>query len=305
MLPTLRSERGIQDLIEIATQGAAPVTKRTYERELRAFLKWFEAHSTLYPEGFCRLAVIGYRDAMLSAGRGPVSVNVALSAIRKLSQEAADRGLMDEARAGRIESVAGVRRQGKRLGNWLTLPQLKDLLAAAPPTTPNRGMRDRTALWIMGACGLRREEAVGLTFGQLQDRDGRTVFVDVLGKGNKLRSVPVHPLAAVAIRQWCHHAGIDSPDAYILPTIDNPDQITTRPADGARLYDACVRYCRAKGMTFRPHDLRRTFAVLAKRGGADYEDIRQALGHASITTTEVYLRAPMALDRAAADKIDL
>ena len=305
MLPALQTERGIEDLIAIATQGAAPVTKRTYARELRAFISWFKANSFLYPDGFSRAAVLDYRDAMLSAGRGAVSINVALSAIRKLAQESADRGLMEEARAGRIESVAGVQRQGKRLGNWLTLPQLKELLATPPPTTPNRGMRDRTALWIMGACGLRREEAAGLKYGQLQDRDGRAVFVDVVGKGNKLRSVPVHALAAVAICRWCEHASISEAESYILPTIDNPDRITTRQADGARLYDACIRYCRAKGLTFRPHDLRRTFAVLAKRGGADYEDIRQALGHASITTTEVYLRAPMALDRAAADKIDL
>jgi integrase len=211
---------------------------------------------------------------------------------------------MDQGQAGRIDAVAGVPRDTrKRLGRWLTLDELKTLLAAPPPTTPNRGMRDRTALWIMGACGLRREEAAGLRLRHLQTRDGRPALIDFVGKGDKLRSVPVHQLAALAIRKWCDHAGIVDPEAFLLPTFRNPDTITAKQSDGARLYAACVRYCDAFDREFRPHDLRRTFAVLCRKGGADLEEIRRALGHSSVMTTEIYLRGPMSMESAATDRI--
>ena len=302
LCPTSDLER----LIPMVTAAiGAESSKKDYARELRQFFSWYEQVQWMHPDGFCRSTVMAYREAMQAAGRGPVSSNKALCSIRALAREAGANGYMGGDAAARIEQVPQVERRGGKLGHWLSLAELKALLAAPPPTSPNRGQRDRTAIWIMGTCGLRREEAAALKFGQLQERDGRWVLVDVLGKGDKLRSIPVHPLAAVAIRQWCEHAGITDKDALILPTIRNPDRITTEPASGARLYDACKRYARAQGQNWAPHDLRRTFALLAKKGGADYEEIRQALGHSSIVTTEGYLRAPLSMENAATDKIAL
>jgi len=248
---------------------------------------------------------MAYREAMQEAGRCPVSINKALSAIRRLATEAADQGALPHEIAARIESVPQVERRGKKLGNWLTLDDLRKLLTAAPPTTPNRGCRDRAALSIMGLCGLRRQEAADLRRWQFQERDGRAVLVDVLGKGSKLRSVPVHDVAAASIRAWLDRGAIDDPEGYILPAIDNPDRVTGRKCAADSLYQACMRYCAALDLQFRPHDLRRTFALLARKGGADYESIRQALGHSSITTTEIYVGQALDLENAAADRIKL
>jgi site-specific recombinase XerD len=279
---------------------SSPATKRDYARELAAFYSFYKASEQ---QGLNRRTVIGYRASMEEQGRGPVSVNKALSAIRKLAKEAAEYGLIDRGTAASIDDIKGVQRRGRRLGNWLSLEELRTLLSAVPPTTPNRGARDRAALWILGTTGLRREEAAALRFGQMQHRNGKPVFVDVLGKGNKLRTVPMHPLCEAAVRSWCMMAGITSAEAYLLPTIHNPDRISTQPCSGARLYDACVRYCRAFQLHFRPHDLRRTFAVLARKGGAELEAIRDALGHSSVTTTEIYLAGASSLENPAAEKI--
>lgn len=306
MYALCHTSSGLAVMIPMVTAAiGAESSKRDYARELRQFFSWYETMAFAYPDGFCRSTVMAYREAMQTAGRGPVSINKALCAIRALAREAGANGYMPSDEAARIEQVPQVERRGSRLGTWLSLAELKTVLTSVPPTTPNRGMRDRAAMWLLGACGLRREEAAALRYRQLQMRDGRPVLVDVLGKGGKLRSIPVHRLAADSVAAWCLMAGITDPDAYILPTIHNPDTITTMPASGARLYDACVRYCRELGMTFRPHDLRRTFALLAEDGGAPLREISEALGHSSVTTTEIYLRAPRSMTRAATDKIAL
>lgn len=300
-MTTLTRPLDLESLIPMVCQSVgSPVTKRIYARELRVFFAWYR---TMNLDGFTRATVMAYREAMQLAPRGPVSINNALCAIRKLANEAADNGYMDPGLAGRIDTVKQVERLGSRIGHWLSLEEMKRLLASPPPTTPNRGMRDRTAVWLMGVCGLRREEATDLQVSQFQERDGRPVLVDVLGKGNRIRSVPMHSLAAEAVGLWCAHAGIT--EGYLLPTIANPDRITREKAAGARLYDACVRYCAALGLTFRPHDLRRSFALLAEEGGAPLREIADALGHRSVTTTEIYLRAPKSMRVAAVDKIAL
>lgn len=296
----------LEALIPMVTAAVGTAsTKHDYARELSNFFSWYSQVAAWHPLGFHRSTIMAYREAMQEAGRGPVSINKALCAIRLLAKEAAANGYMDGDTASRIEQVPQVERRGTRLGTWLSLDDLKRLLTSVPPTTPNRGMRDRTAMWLLGACGLRREEAAGLKRWQLQERDGRAVLVDVVGKGGKTRPIPMHSLAAAAVRAWCDHAGIVDGEAWILPTVRNPDVIMTAPATGARLYDACRRYAKVLGLEFRPHDLRRTFAVLAKKGGADLDEIRQALGHSSVTTTEIYLRAPLSMESAATDKIQL
>lgn len=279
--------------------------KKDYARELRAFFCWYEQLPWLHGDGFCRSTVMAYRAAMQDADRGPVSLNKALCSIRALARQAADNGMMDAATANRIIDVPQVERRSTKLGRWLTAEEMRLLLTAPSPTTPNRGMRDRAAVCLMGLCGLRREEAAGLVVNQVQERGGRPVLADVLGKGGKVRTVPIHPIAHEAVIGWIRHAAILEADSPVLPTIANPDRVTVLRADGARLYDACKRYCTALDLEFRPHDLRRSFSVLARKGGAELEQIRDALGHASLVTTEIYLRGPMSLETAAVDRIAL
>ena len=76
-----------------------------------------------------------------------------------------------------------------RAGNWLTRDQAETLLSAPPSTL--MGLRDRAVLGLLIGCGLRRDELANLTFAHLQQREGRWVIVDIIGKGRRVRTVPV------------------------------------------------------------------------------------------------------------------
>jgi site-specific recombinase XerD len=91
----------------------------------------------------------------------PSTINVQLSAIRKLAAEAADNRLLDADLAAGIAKVRGVKNEGVRAGNWLTREQARELLLA-PDTSTLKGKRDRAILAVLLGCGLRRSELVAL-----------------------------------------------------------------------------------------------------------------------------------------------
>jgi site-specific recombinase XerD len=100
----------------------AESSKRDYARELRQFFAWYERVGFLHPAGFHRSTVMAYRESMQDAGRGAVSINKALCAIRALAREAGANGYMAGDEAARIEQVPQVERRGGKLGNWLSSP---------------------------------------------------------------------------------------------------------------------------------------------------------------------------------------
>jgi site-specific recombinase XerC len=86
---------------------------------------------------------------------------------------------------------------------------------AASQTDP-RGWRDGAILGLLLGCGLRRSEVVGLTLDQLQTWDGRCVIVDLIGKGRRLRTVPVPSWSKQLLDEWLRHSGV-SDGSFIRP----------------------------------------------------------------------------------------
>src|ERR1043165_1613594 len=149
-------------------------SKRAYARHLREFLTWHHASG----QTAINKAVVQRYAAQLSAnGVAASTVNQKLSAIRKLALEAADNGAIDTQIANGLKAVKGVRHEGTRAGNWLTKHDAQHLLNA-PDATTLKGLRDRSILALLIGCGLRRAEAVNLTFDHIQQRDGRWVLVE-------------------------------------------------------------------------------------------------------------------------------
>jgi site-specific recombinase XerC len=142
-------------------------------------------------------------------GIAPSTIKVRLSAVRKLATEAADNGLLAPELAAGIARVRGAKRLGVRVGNWLTLEQAQALLSA-PDASTVKGKRDRAILAVLLGCALRRSEVAALTFEHLQQRDGRSVIVDLIGKGGRVRTVPMPAWTKVAIDDWAQAAGIGS-----------------------------------------------------------------------------------------------
>src|ERR1019366_4315422 len=121
---------------------------------------------------------------------GAVSINVRITAVRKLAVEAADNGLLAPELAAGITRVKGVASKGVRTGNWLSVKQAQTLLNT-PDITTTKGLRDRAILAVLLGCGLRRSEVAALTVNHVQQRDGRWCIVDLVGKHGRVRTIPV------------------------------------------------------------------------------------------------------------------
>src|SRR5262249_17723171 len=140
--------------------------------------------------GFTKATVSAWRVALEARELGAVSINVRITAVRKLAVEAADNGLMAPEVASAIARGKGGPGKGVRLGNWLSVQQAQKLLNAPDASTP-KGRRDRAILAVLLGCGLRRSEVAALTMKHIQQRDGRWCIVDLFGKHRRVRTVPM------------------------------------------------------------------------------------------------------------------
>ncbi len=114
----------------------------------------------------------------------PSTINVRLSAIRKLVGEARRNGMIGRKEADNLTDIPNVRQKGKRLGNWLTREQAKELLAV-PDRSKLKGKRDYVIIALLVGCALRRRELANLNIEDIQLREGRWVIIDLRGKGGE------------------------------------------------------------------------------------------------------------------------
>lgn len=288
-------------LIQVVLDGVtSPHTKRAYRRALEDFLAW---HRSVGCPALNKALVQRFRADLAEQGVGAAAINQRLSAIRKLAREAADNGALPQQIANGIENVSGVRQEGQRTGNWLTHEQAQELLNA-PDVTTLKGLRDRAIIAVLLGCGLRRIEAARLDFSHIEQRDGRWAIVDLVGKRNKHRTVPMASWVKVAIDEWAQAAGIGA--GRIFRSVNKGGSIDGDSLTPQAIRDMVTSRCRALDFgDVAPHDLRRTFAKLARVGGADLEQIQLSLGHASIRTTQRYLGTQQDFQDAPSDRLGL
>ena len=279
----------------------SPESKRAFGKAISDFYAW---HSATSPgSGFTKASVQAYKSHLLALGLSSSTVNVRMSAIRRLAAEAADNGHLNPELAAGIGRVKGVKREGTRTGNWLTLTQAERFINL-PDISTLKGKRDRTLLAIMIGCGLRREETAILTLEHIQQRDGRWVIVDLIGKGGRVRSVPMPSWAKAAVDVWTGEAGFTS--GRVFRPVNKGGRIAGESMTAQSIFETVKIYAEKVGLKdIAPHDLRRTFAKLAHKGRAALEQIQLSLGHASIQTTERYLGVQQDLADAPCDHLGL
>jgi integrase len=309
-------------LISVATNRLhADASRRGYRTALRQFLAW---HAAQGGGRLSRALVQRYRVVLEHRNLAPSTINRHLSAIRALVDECAESGLLDPTIATAMRRVKGVPVRGVRLGTWLTREQAETLLSAPPETL--MGLRDRAILGLLIGCGLRRDELANLTFEHLQQREGRWVIVDILGKGRRVRTVPVPGWTKALVDQWAASVGIFSglvlrrfrKGGWLVygPSAEEISEPRTRSSEplgmceplgmsGDAIADVVATHARPLGWDLAPHDLRRTFAKLARSGQAPLEQIQLALGHQSIQTTQRYLGSELDLADAACDRLGI
>lgn len=287
-------------IVKMVTQGLdSPFSRVMYEKALTDFLGWYQDQRKT---GLTKAVVNEYKDHLKGLGYAPSSINQKLSAIRRLAVEASDNGLIDGQIASGIERVKGVKTSGVRIGNWLTKDQAQALINSTDKTTL-KGLRDRAILAVMISTGLRRSEVASLTFDHIQQRDGRWVIADMTGKGNRVRAIPMPSWTKVAIDQWTQSANITG--GRIFRSINRGDNLSGDSMTSQAIQDAVKLYTDKIGLGLSAHDLRRTFAKLAYRGGSDVLQIQLSLGHESSDTTKRYLGEVQDLTNAPCDFIGI
>jgi integrase len=274
-------------------------SRRAYDYALTDFLSWYESAGG----GFSKATVQRYARHLEATGLSGSTANLRLTAVRRLAAEAADNGLLDPALAQGIVRVKGAKATGVRSGNWLTREQAEALLNA-PDIKTLKGKRDHALLAVLTGCGLRRSEVSELCFEHIHQRDGRWCIVDLRGKGQRVRTVPMPGWTKAALDIWSAASGIGA--GRVFRPMAKGNRITGEVLLPQNIMEAVAVHARRAGIgKLSPHDLRRTFAKLAHRGRAAIEQIQLSLGHASIVTTERYLGVRQDLFDAPCDHLGL
>lgn len=274
-------------------------SKRNYAKALDEIFALCEMRQ----QPLSRALLMEYRAAMLEKKLSASTVNVRLSAIRKLVGEAQRNGILDAEQAAKMTDVPNVRQQGTRLGNWLTRDQAKELLAV-PDRSTIKGKRDYCILALLVGCALRRRELSTLTLEDIQLREGRWVIVDLVGKGGRVRTVAIPVWVKNAINTWQTAAKIE--DGRLLRPLSKSGRILGEELGDWAIWSVVEASAKEIGIEhFGAHDLRRTCAKLCRKNGGDLEQIKFLLGHSSIQTTERYLGSEQELATAVNDNLGL
>ena len=275
-------------------------SRRAYDYAIREFTDWYCSEPRL---AFNKTVVIRYRMFLEQAHYSASTINLQLTAVRRLAYEAADCGLLSPELAASIRRVKGAKKLGVRLGNWLTAEQGRCLLTGVD-TRELRGKRDHAVLAVLLGCGLRRAELVKLKIEDLEQREEHWVIVDLVGKGGHVRTVPMPQWVKNAIDCWTASAGIAS--GPIFRQVNKAGRIWGNGFSPKVIWSVVRQAATKCAMpAIAPHDLRRTCARLCHEAGGELEQIQFLLGHISVQTTERYLGCKQRFRNAVNDRLGI
>ncbi len=272
-----------------AERGAAGNTLAAYGRDLGDFLEWLGARGDALA-GADRATIELYLESLAARGLSSATRARRLSAIRQFYRFAFSEGWRTD------DPGAGIAGPGKarRLPKTLTAEDVDRLLESAAQVQgpPERRARDTCIVELLYATGLRVSELVALPRAAMRG-DPRMILVK--GKGGRERMVPLSGPARVALAAWCQHrdaaeaarvrrGGRASP--YLFPSRGRSGCLT-RIAVFQMLKGLAVR-AGISPARISPHTLRHAFATHLLANGADLRSIQALLGHADISTTEIY-----------------
>lgn len=268
-----------------AEQGRSPNTLAAYRRDLLAYAAWLGARGRAVPE-VTEDDVVAWIGELRARGLAPSSVARSLVAVRSLHRFLAAEGRIAVDPAAAVDKPKVPRGLPKALSE----EEVARLLAAPVGDEP-LPRRDRALLELLYGTGARISEAVGLSVGDL-DLDAS--LVRLFGKGSKERIVPVGAHATRALVAWLGEGGREALVPARWRHRDDAGAVFLG-ARGGRLtrqgaWDAITRHGRRVGLAGRlsPHVLRHSCATHMLDHGADIRAVQELLGHASITTTQLY-----------------
>lgn len=257
--------------------GYSEQTIAAYAGDLSHYLTILEASGFSSFDGVGREELVDYLSLLEEIGLGPRSINRHLSAIRRFHRFLLEEGMTASDPVAGLESP----RLPRSLPHLLSEEEIERLLAA-PDLGEEEGIRDAAILELFYSCGLRISELSGL---QLRELSLEESTVRVRGKGSKVRMVPLGQRARGRIAAWLPVRG-----NWTAKALEVFVGRKGRRVDRVRLWMIVKKYARAAAIrqNVTPHMLRHSFATHLLNRGADLRAVQEMLGHADISTTQIY-----------------
>jgi len=261
-------------------RGLSKNTLESYARDLRQYLQYLKEKKNIEIKETTQATVIGYLLQLQAKGKATATLSRSLAAIKSYYHF-----LFREAKIERDPTInLDAPKQEKRLPRVLSVEDVSNLLEQPDLKTP-AGIRDRAMLEVLYATGLRVSELVSLKISDLNLEMG---YIKCFGKGSKERIVPLGSVASKYVKHYLEHA------RKFLASSLNEDTLFLNH-HGHRLtrqgfWKIIKKYAESINLEndITPHTLRHSFATHLLENGADLRSVQEMLGHADISTTQIY-----------------
>lgn len=261
-------------------KGLSKNTLQSYERDIQAYIKELENMNVSNIENTTRADIVAYLLKLKKSGKASSTISRTVSSIRAFYRFLYRDQRISQDPTLHIETPKIERKLPKVLS-----AQEVEALLAAPEQTPAIGQRDRAMLEVLYATGMRVSELISL---DLDAVHLQMEFVKCLGKGSKERIIPLGQIAVQALDTY-----IQSGRAQLLK--DRREKALFLNLQGKRLtrqgfWKIIKKYAQAARIQkeITPHTLRHSFATHLLENGADLRSVQEMLGHADISTTQIY-----------------
>lgn len=262
----------------------SPNTLAAYRRDLERYMQDLGERNVSLPDDIRREMLTAHLRLLKELGLAESSIARTVSAIRHFHRFLVREGLASHDPSSHLQTP----RQSRKLPTWLSVKEAQQLVESPDVSTP-LGVRDRAMLELLWACGLRVSELITLT---LQDCFWDEGFIRVFGKGSKERIVPVGDFAIEWVRDHYLMDGVRAGlarsrglDQNVL-FLSNNGRPLTRQALNIKLKQYTTKL--KLSVQVSPHVFRHTFATHLIEAGADLRAVQEMLGHADISTTQIY-----------------
>ncbi len=273
------SLEGFRDYLALEV-GHSPHTVENYLRDLRRLLGYLRDHGVDRPGAVNRSLLRAFVYALKDAGLSAATIRRQVSATHTYFGFLLGEGTVTEDPSDRLE----VPRRGRKLPSVLTVAEIESLLNA-PGLQEPLAWRDRALLELAYGAGLRVSEACDLRLIDLFLTDG---LIRVIGKGDKQRQVPIGRKSLSVLAVYTNS---------LRPTLDRNKtggrvllNVRGEPLSRVGAWGIVKRAARQAGLKkpVTPHTLRHSFATHLLEGGADLRAVQEMLGHADLSTTQIY-----------------
>ncbi|MDA8345829.1 MAG: site-specific tyrosine recombinase XerD [Thermaerobacter sp.] len=261
-------------------RGLALNTLESYGRDLRQYAEYLGAQDYPSLDAVSRETIVGYLLHLQEEGKATATIARRLAALKAFYQYLVRERLMTEDPTSNLESP----KLERRLPRVLSVGEVERVLRQPDPHHP-AGLRDRAMLELLYATGIRVSELVSLNLGDVNLEQG---YLRCIGKGQKERLVPIGSFAMDSMKQYLAHARgrlVREAREQCLFVNHHGHRLTRQG-----FWKIVKRYSQEAEIdrSITPHTLRHSFATHLLENGADLRSVQEMLGHADISTTQIY-----------------